>query len=74
MSKQISEQTAKGKERICDISNQWISKLSISNRNYGTCTVKILLEAFALIDAHPPVWTPKMPGFFSSKFHQKSSL
>ena len=30
-------------------------------------TVKSLLEAHALIEAHSPVWTPKMP-FFEANF------
>ena len=28
-----------------------------------TATVKSLLEAHALIEAHSPVWKPKMPNF-----------
>ena len=50
--------------------NSWLMLLSKGNFqiiSVGQSTVKILLEAHALKNAHPPVWiplwTPKMPIF-----------
>ena len=46
--------------------------LMISHFQTPAHPAEILLEAHALIKAHPSVWTPKMPYFFGSVYSSKA--